>query len=96
MGEGVEGPQKAEIIIRYEKHTSYQAVYQPSGLPTGPALRLIPSLVLWLTLDCVSLSQSVLYIYFLNNCFLTGDIKIPNSRMTKTCREPEVIHVLKM
>ena len=41
----------------------YQARYQPSGGPTGPALRLIPSLILGLILDLVSPSQFVLYMY---------------------------------
>ena len=35
--------------------------YQPWGGPTGPALRLIPSLILGLILDLVLPSQLVLY-----------------------------------
>ena len=41
----------------------YQAGYQPSGSHTGPALRLIPSLILRLILDLVSPFQLVLYVY---------------------------------
>ena len=42
-----------------------KAGYQPSGGPRGPALRLIPSLILGLILDLVLPSQLVLYISYM-------------------------------